>query len=323
MRRSRLPLFLGAALAGALALSGCTSGDTGQKPEASASDTVSVSTLGKTVEVPVKPTQVVALDNTSFETLYEWGVTPIALPKGLLPSEGFEKWLDDDSIVDLGTHREPDLEALSGLSPDLIISGYRFGDYTADIEAMGIAPVIDIAGSDDAAGGWVESLKEQTEVLGEIFAEQKQATALIEELQSAEDAAKAATNGESVFLSVVSGGKIDNGAERIGRIIEPMNLVDVFAGEAGDIHGDSGLAPETIAQANPDWAIVLDRDAAAGEEGAAPAKAVFDAQEAFAKTTFASKNQIVYLDPFFYTREGIQAYTETYQQIADAFAAAK
>lgn len=322
----RLGGLFAAALASSLLLTGCTSGDTGQseKPAetSSASGTVSVSTLGSTVEVPVDPERVIALDNTSFETLYDWGVTPIAVPKGLLPAKGFEKWLEDDSIVDLGNHREPDMEALSGLEADLIISGYRFSDYNDEIAGMNIGPVIDIAGDDEAEGGYVESLKAQTEVLGEIFNEQDKATAIVAELDGAETAAKDATNGETVFLAVATGGKIDNGAQRIGRIIEPMNLTDVFAGESGDVHGDSGLAPETIAQANPDWVIVLDRDAGVGDDSA-PAKALFEAQEAFTGTTFGKNDQIIFLDPFFYTREGIQSYTEAYQQIADAFDAAK
>jgi len=128
-----------------------------------------------------------------------------------------------------------------------------------------------------------------------------------------------------VFLAVASGGKIDNGAGRIGRLIEPLSLVDVFTGEeldADSVHQDSGLAPETVAQLNPDWMIVLDRDAAtsAGAE-AQPARVLIDAQEAWSDTTFMTQDQIIVLDAYFYTREGIHAYTEAFDQIAEAFGA--
>lgn len=318
--------FVGAAtlLVGALLMTGCgasaeeTSATT--SPAASAAQsTVSIESNLGTVEVPVNPVRVVALDNTSFETLRDWGITPVAVPKGLLPGTGFEDWIADESILDIGNHREPNLELASEADPDLILGGYRFSEVQEDLES--IAQTIDIAGSDEAADGYIASLKTQTTTLGEIFQKQDEAAALVADLEAASADAAAATNGESVFLSVVNGGKIDNGAERIGRILEPLTLTDIFAGKEGDIHGDSGLAPETIAQANPDWMIVLDRDAGAKTEGAQPAKAIIDATEAFAETTFAKNDQIIYLDPQFYTREGIQAYTQTYEQVTAAFTA--
>jgi hypothetical protein len=76
-----------------------------------------------------------------------------------------------------------------------------------------------------------------------------------------------------------------------------LNLKDVFAGQGGDHHQNSGLTPEAIAQAKPQWVIVMDRDAAVEpEDGSKPqlASAVFAAQDAFKNTEFTTKNQIVY-----------------------------
>lgn len=307
----------------ALGLAGCGGGGAPSSDgSASATTTSSVTiatNLGE-VEVPVDPERVVALDNTSFETLRDWGVTPVALPKTLLPDEGFEDWQADPDILDIGNHREPNLEAVSESEPDLIIGGYRFASYQTDLEK--IAQTIDVSPSDDAADGYVASLESQTEALGEVFGKQSEARALNLRLEESRAAAAAATDGQTVFLAVVSGGHVDNGAQRIGRIVEPLDLVDVFEGEGGDVHGDSGLAPETIAQANPDWVIVMDRDAATGQDGGTPAEAVFAAQEAFAGTTFMTQGHVIYLDAYFYTREGIQAYTQAYDQLTQAFTTA-
>ncbi|UCR88452.1 siderophore ABC transporter substrate-binding protein [Mycetocola spongiae] len=311
--------LLGAtALLAALALAGCSTASTPEKSGEAAS-TITVKAANGSIEVPVNPQKVVALDNTSFETLRDWGITPVAVPKPLLPKKGYEEWINNKDIVDIGNHREPDLEALSAVDADLVIGGYRFGEYTEKITEMGIAPVIDISADQDAAGGWTGSLKTQTTTLGEIFDKKDKAAETVKTFEAAEKKAGDATSGESVFLGVVSGGKLDNGAKRIGHLLEPLNLKDVFAGEGGDVHGDSGLAPETIAQANPDWVIVMDRDAAVGGKDVSPAKQIIDAQEAFANTTFAQKGHVIYLDPFFYTREGIQSYTEAFDQIAEAF----
>ncbi|MEK8072323.1 siderophore ABC transporter substrate-binding protein [Rhodococcoides navarretei] len=313
VRTFRAPRLLVAAAATSMLVLGACSTDstTGESADAA---TVTVDTNNGSMEVPANPVRVAALDNTSFETLRAFGVEPVALPKPIMPSTGFEEWIDNDAILDVGTHREPNLEVVSEAEPDLIIGGYRFQEYTEELGQ--IAPTIDISPDDE---NFVETLKTQTETLGVIFGLQDRAAEIIAALDAAETSAAAQTTGQTVFLANVNGGKIDNGAQRIGRLLEPLTLTDVFAGEAGDVHGDSGLAPETIAQANPDWVIVLDRDAAAGEPGSSPAKAVFEAQEAFAETTFTTEDQIIYLDPFFYTREGIQAYTEAFQSISDAF----
>lgn len=311
MKLARTSMLIAASAVSMLVLSACSESAT---DAASTSDTITVETANGAVEVPSDPVRIAALDNTSFETLQAFGIEPVALPKQLLPDEGFETWADNDAILDVGTHREPNLELVSEAEPDLIIGGYRFGEYTEELSE--IAPTIDISPTDE---NYVESLKTQTEKLGVIFGKEDQAAEIVAALETAESDAAAQTTGQTVFLANVNGGKIDNGAQRIGRLLEPLNLTDVFAGEAGDIHGDSGLAPETIAQANPEWVIVLDRDAAAGEEGASPAAAVFAAQEAFANTTFTTEDQIIYLDPYFYTREGIQAYTEAFDSIGSAF----
>ncbi|WP_324653133.1 ABC transporter substrate-binding protein [Georgenia sp. H159] len=317
----RRPVRLaGAAAVALLALSAC--GETGGAADADAAPAsgaeVTIETNNGEMTVPQDPERVVVLDNTAMETVRDLGVAPVAVPKQLLPSVGFAEWLEDDAILDVGTHREPNLEIINEAEPDLIIGGYRFEEYTEDLSD--IAPVVDVAPDDER---YVESLKEQTTTLGEIFAAEDVAAQLVADLESAVEEAAAATDGQSVFLAVSSGGKIDNGAGRIGRLLEPLDLVDVFAGEDLDdesVHQDSGLAPETVAQADPDWLIVLDRDAATatGEE-TTPARQIIEAQEAWADLDFMTEDRIIVLDKDFYKREGIAAYTEAFTQIAEAF----
>jgi iron complex transport system substrate-binding protein len=310
----------GVLIAATLLLSGCAAE---AEAETAAATSVAIDTNLGNVEVPVEPLRVAALDNTSFETLKAFGIEPVALPKPLLPKKGFEEWFDDADILDAGSHREPNLEAISEAEPDLIIGGLRFADFQDDLAK--IALTIDISPSDTAEEGYVETLKKQTETLGEIFNKQGEAAAIIAELDEATDAAASATDGETVFLANSTAGKIDNGAGRIGRLLEPLDLKDVFASEdleSDSVHADSGLAPETVAQANPDWVIVLDRDAATAQGEYTPAKQVIAAQEAWADTTFAKNDQVIYLDRFFYVTEGIQAYTDAFKQIAKAFDAA-
>ena len=285
-------------------------------PASEPADTITVQTNTGELSVPVNPQRVVALDNTSFETLLEFGVTPVAVPKQLLP-DSLAAWADDPEIIDVGTHREPRLEEIHAANPDLIIGGKRFAEYTQTLSS--IAPVLDLAPNVEATG-YLDGLKHQTTVLGEVFGAQSAAERLNAELDDAAAEASALTNGQTVFLANHNGGKIDNGAGRMAPLIEPLQMTDVFASNRGgsdSVHNDSGLAPETVAQANPDWVFVLDRDAAVGN-GGSPARATIEAQELWRTTTFATKAQVLYLDNGFYVTEGISAYTAFYQQLAAA-----
>ncbi|MFF8958529.1 siderophore ABC transporter substrate-binding protein [Streptomyces sp. NPDC014894] len=311
-------------LCAGIVLSAC--GESGKASDSDKSQgEVTVTTAKGELEVPLKPAKVAALDNTSFATLKAFGVKPVAVPKALLPKEGFEDWMNDASIKDVGTHREPKFEALNASEPDLIIGGYRFTDHHDKLSKIG--KTIDVAPSDEAKDGYVASLKTQTEQLGKIFGEEAKAKEIVAALDKAQKSAADATKGESVFLAVASAGKVDNGASRIGRLSEPLNLKNVLEAEGEEstsVHDNSGLAPETIAKLNPDWMIMLDRDAAVGPESgeAIAAKKVVDGMEAWDKTTFRTKDQVIYLSSDFYLTEGIQAYTDSFNTVATAFNAA-
>lgn len=333
IRLARTSRFAPIALVSALALAACGGGESSDGAAASSgaqgdSGTVSVTDNNGTQEIPVKPARVVALDNTSFETLKDMGITPVAAPKGLLPSS-LSDWKGNADIADVGTHREPKLEAINEAKPDLIIGGKRFEKQTDTLKS--IAPVIDLA-PDVEAQGYIDKLKHQTTELGKIFDKGDVANELNSKLDASVAKAAGLTHGQTVFLANHNGGKIDNGAGRISPLLQPLKMTDVFAkkatGGSDSIHQDSGLAPETVAQANPDWMIVMDRDAgtSSGQSaGAQAAKASVEAQKAWANTTFVKNDQIVYLAPDFYTTEGIQAYTAAYDALGAALekAAAK
>lgn len=326
-RPARPLIALGAVVGSVALLAACSSGtDSEKKDGAAGAEQITLTTNLGEKKVAKNPERVAALDNTSFATLKALGVKPVAAPKGLLPATGYDDWKNDDSIADVGTHREPKLEELNAAEPDLIIGGYRFGEQQDELEK--IAPTIDISPSDEAEGGYVASLKTQTEQLGELFGKEREAAKIVDELETAERAAVEATGGETVFLAVANGGKIDNGASRIGRLAEPLDLKNVLAAEGQEdtaVHNDSGLAPETVAELNPDWMIVMDRDAAVfkGEgEAPTPAKTLVKGQDAWKNVTFLAKDQIVYLPSDFYVTEGAQAYAASFNLIAEAFAKA-
>ena len=80
------------------------------------------------------PQSVVATDNRTFETLADWGIELSAAAVALMPSTN--PYTSDDSIVDLGTHNEPDLEAVVAAEPDLIVNGQRFAQFHDDFVSL-------------------------------------------------------------------------------------------------------------------------------------------------------------------------------------------
>lgn len=88
-------------------------------------------------------------------------------------------------------------------------------------------------------------------------------------------------------------------------------------------HTGDDISVEAIAASNPDWIIVLDRDAAMKDQtNYVSAKELISASPALQNVPAVQKGQIIYLPGDFYTTESIQAYTKVLQDLAEKFAAA-
>lgn len=307
-------------------LVGCTS--TGQSTSNSSSDSsqsggsqmVTIEDNHGTVSIPATPTRVVALDNTTMQTLSDWDIPLVAAPKGVMGNL-WPEYTDDAAVLDVGTHREPNLEAVIGANPDLIIGGYRFASSYEDLKKIEPA-TIEINPRDDLDR--IQELQRQTTTLGEIFDKQDEASTLNNELTSAVEAARSSYNGTDTVVGLISsGGKLAYAAPADGRAVgilfPTLNLMPgITAGAEDASHGDE-ISVEAIAQASPDWLIILDRDGALQADDYVPAKELIEGSEALQAVPAVVKGQVIYLDPGFYLSEGIQAYTALFDQVGQAF----
>ncbi len=131
MLKKRL-LTLGAAAA-LLALTACGAETTAPADLAGAATVTVEDNNGEhTIATPL--TSVVATDNRTFETLSDWGVKLTAGAVALMPDSS--PYTQDKSIVDLGSHREPNLEAIVAVEPQVIINGQRFTQYHDDFTKL-------------------------------------------------------------------------------------------------------------------------------------------------------------------------------------------
>lgn len=310
-----------ASLVATLALTGCAAGAAAPVDETAAATTVTVEDNHGSIEVPVAPERVVALDNTTFQTLSDWGVTLVAAPKPLM----YDLWPSlsgGDEVLDVGLHREPDIEAVLSAEPDLIVGGYRFREIYAQLKD--IQPATIETSPRDGQDHMTE-LKRQTAILGQVFDKNDEATQLSADLDAAIADARAAYDpSQSVMGLITSGGKIAYAApgegRGVGTLFPTLGLTPALERSAEDAsHGDD-ISVEAIAAANPEWLFVLDRDAMFGEDGYVSAKDLIENAEALKNVPAVQKDQVVYLDGSFYLDEGIQAYTKLYRSAAEAFA---
>lgn len=325
MSRNRLFKAWSIAAVAALALSACATSDANEGSASGKSVTVEDNNGAQTISLPL--TSVVATDNRTFETLSDWGVELSAAAVALMPNT--IAYTKDADIIDLGNHREPNLEAVVAVDPQLIINGQRFADFHKDFaELVPDAVVLEL---DPREGQPFDAeLKRQTTVLGEIFGKQAEAKKLNDDLDAAIARAKAAyTAGDEVMGVNVSGGEIGYVAPSNGRTLGPLfdilGLTPALEVEGSDDHQGDDISVEAIADSNPDIILVMDRDAAVAADEATyqPAAQVIEGSEALKNVNAVKNGNVIYMPNDTYTNEGIQTYTEFLNMIAEQLEAAQ
>ncbi|VXB62501.1 siderophore ABC transporter substrate-binding protein [Citricoccus sp. K5] len=328
----------------ALALTACGGGSEAETTDSSASASSSASgSAGASAEAQSFPLEIedmagnqvtiesadsiIATDNRIFRTLEDWGVELSAAPLGLM-NEGTVDYPSDDSIIDLGSHREPNMEGFVEAEPDLVLNGQRFSGQTEAIKPLiGDAAFLD---TNVVEGEPLESeLRRQTTLLGDIFAKQAEAEALVADFDAAIEEAKGAYDAEQTVVGLIAtGGDLSYAAPSTGRAIGPvfdmLGLTPALEREGSTNHQGDDISVEAIAEANPDWLLVMDRDAATSsseEEGYQPAAELIEGSEALQNVTAVKEGNIVYLPEDFYVHEDIQNYTTFLTELAEAFGA--
>ncbi|HCR62851.1 MAG: siderophore ABC transporter substrate-binding protein [Serratia liquefaciens] len=287
MTLRRSPMVL--ALLACIALAGCNGKV--RTPAADAPATVNFQHLNGTTEVKKHPQRVVVLDYASLETLQLLGVEPLALPgnRTMLPDS--LKQYQNAKYLNAGTLFEPDMATLRAAKPDLILIAGRSSKAYAELS--GIAPTLNMAiDPQDQLG----SLKQRTLQLGELFDKQPQAQAAVDKLDAEIAAIKpqVAKAGRGLVV-LFSGGKISAYApkSRFSFTYDALGFQSALQSDNADVRGNK-LTPEQVAQLNPDWLFIIDRDAATGRPNAvAPQKIL--TTTALKNTVAVKKGQVVYL----------------------------
>lgn len=335
-RRLGLVVLLSSA---ALALTACGGGTEASSDSSSPAATAASSSAaaesgvkevtdmaGDTVSIQMPAESIVATDNRIFRTLDEWDVELSAAPVPLMDGDVLS-YPSAEGIVDLGSHREPNMEGFVEAEPDLVLNGQRFSDVKGDISGL-IPEDAALVDTNVQEGEPLDGeLRELTTLLGDIFGKQSEAEAMVADFDAAIERAQGAYDSEETVVGLIaSGGDLSYAAPSTGRAIGPvfdmLNLTPALERDGSSNHQGDDISVEAIAEANPDWLLVMDRDAAtAGRNGEefSPAAELIEGSEALKDVTAVKEGNIVYLPENFYVMEDIQNYTGFLGDLADAF----
>ncbi|GHC64072.1 siderophore ABC transporter substrate-binding protein [Limoniibacter endophyticus] len=296
------------ALAGALALA------LGASVPTFAQELVVTHTKGET-KLTAKPAKVLTFDLATLDTLDALGVEVAGVPGGAKPD--YLAKYEDKKYEKIGTFFEPDYEAVNAAEPDLIVVAGRSSAKYDDLAK--IAPTIDLTVD---AKNYLASSVANVQKLGEIFGKQAEAKELVEKLEkTTADLKASAANAGTALVILTTGGKMSAYGEgsRFGVAYSDYGFKPAAKTDEKANHGQA-ISNEFILETNPDWLLVIDRDAAIGREGQS-AQQMLD-NEIVHKTKAWQEGNVVYLKSanWYTVNGGVQALQQNVDQLSEAVA---
>ncbi len=270
--------------------------------------------LGET-PVTTNPERVVVFDYGILDSLDNLGINVIGVVQDGLP-EYLSKY-ESTEYSGIGTLKEPDMEKIFELNPDLIIISGRQADYYEELNK--IAPTIHL-GIDNA--DYLGSFKNNMNTLAQIFGKEKEVNTKVEEIENtiAELNKKVTEKNVTGLITLANDGafSVYGQESRFGIIHKEFGVIPVDTTIDSSTHGQKASF-EYVVEKNPQYLFVVDRAAIAG--GNTSAKELFD-NELIKKTDAYKNDNIIYLDPvIWYTSVG--GFTSTEKMVEEIDAAIK
>ena len=264
MKKFKKWSLVGVLVAGLVVLGACgaekkSSGTTNSSSEKQDIVTVTDSN-GKNLELTSNPKKVVVFDMGALDTIREFGKsdTVVGAPLKTLPT-----YLSSyKNVESAGGIKEPDMEKINAMQPDLIIISGRQQDMQKELEK--IAPTLYL--SVDNKKAW-ESTMTNIETLGTVFDSEKIAkekvAALTKQRETLEKTAK--NSGKKGLMSLVNEGSLSvfGPESRFGIIYEGFGVLPADDTIKPSPHGQE-VSYEYVLEKNPVILFVVDRTKAIG-----------------------------------------------------------
>lgn len=281
-----------------------------------AANTVKVQDNTGEVQMPVRPKTVLVYDFGALDIIRTIGGDIAGNPSQALPP-ALQQYGDSSKYANIGTLFEPDYEKIKALQPDLIIAGNRS---LPKVEALKkFAPVLDVTIDNQ---NQMAHVYRNIRAISAIYGVPEKGEQEIKAIDAgiAEVKAKAGNKGGALFL-MTNGGKLSayGPGSRFDMLYSVFGVNPIKNKIEVSKHGQA-VSFEYLLKTNPDYLLVLDRDAAIGNDGQAAHKLL---DNKLVHATKAWRNQhVIYLNSAnWYTMSNSSptALKENLKQLADAF----
>lgn len=204
--------------------------DAAETVEEAAAARVITHSLGET-PIEGTPQRIVALEWTYAEDLLALGVQPV----GVADLEGYHTWVNAepelaDTVADVGTRQEPNLEAISALEPDLIIGvAFRHEPIYENLTAIAPTLIFNPYPAEDGPDQFAEMV-ETFNTIAEAVDRQDQAAEVLDAMEATFAEARAQL-------------------EEAGMASAPYVLAQAFSAESGPqvrIFTDNAMAAQLL-----------------------------------------------------------------------------
>ena len=254
------------------------------------------------LEVPYDPQRIAILDMPSLDILDRLGLGDRVVGSATTTLEYLQAYVPGDTIANLGTIKEADLEAVMACEPDVIFIGGRL---SASYDALSeIAPVVFL--STDTQIGVVESVRNNATTIASMFGLEAQVDELMAGFDARIEALAAFAEGKNAIVGLCTSGSFNilGSDGRCSIISVEIGFDNLGDGDVTATHGNESSF-ELVVELDPDYMFVLDRDAAIGTDGAQLAKEIVE-NELVMDTNVYKDGHIVYLanPTVWYTAEG-------------------
>lgn len=277
-------------------------------------ETLEVNDSNGKVTVPKNPKKVVVFDNGSLDTLDALGVGDKVVGAA---TDNLPAYLDDYKKVDsAGGIKEPDLEKINQMKPDLIIISGRQSDFLKQLKE--IAPTMYLAV--DTSDTW-NSIKQNVETLGKIFGKEKAAEKQLVALETSikETKEKAVESKDKALTVLVNEGQLSTYGKdsRFGIVYDTFGFAEADDAIKASTHGQS-VSYEYVLDKNPDVLFVVDRTKAIGGDDSN--NNVAD-NELVAQTTAGKDKKVISLQPdvWYLSGGGLESVKMMLEDVNQAF----
>ena len=246
-----------------------------------------------TTKVEEEPKRIVVFDWAALDAIETLGVEGVVgVPKGSAIPTYLDKYNGED-YANIGGLKEPDLEKINELQPDLIIINGRQHSFYDKLSE--IAPTISMSKED---GKYIESTTKNLNVLGDIFNKEEEVSKEFETINAKIDEINKTVKEKQYVATTLmaSDGELSvfGVDSRFGIIYNELGFKNTDKNIKAADHGQS-VSYEYIATQDSDFMFVIDKSVISSEEGQSPAKELLN-NDLVNSTKTAKNNNIVYLD---------------------------